>query len=228
MRTSLLSTLLLLISLSCLADEKGRPLKWGFVSFPPYHSNENGEVVGSIAEKINFVFEKAKIEYSAAELPNKRVKLYIERGNIDFTTVIESFISSPELYFRSELPVYRIKLSAICLKDNLQISNLEDLKKLEMILISGYTYGQSKVINDQNGFNVALLAKNHENAVNALIFKRADCALGYTLPFNVEKLKHTETNLHLYPIGELPVYLYLNKTVPNAIHIMQTINQNNL
>jgi len=227
MRLSATITLLMFFSLSCLAGEKNQPLRWGYVNFAPYHSSENGDVVGSIAEKIDLLFKKAEIQYTASELPNKRVKLYIEQGDIDITAVIESFISSPELFFRSNLPVYTIKLGAICLRDNLQINSLEQLKKLEIILMSGYTYGHDKLLNDQNGFNIALSAKNHESAIKALIRKRADCVLGYMSPINVEALKYTEDNLYFYPIGELPVYLYLNKTVPNAINIMKSINQNN-
>ena len=225
MRLNVLIKILTVFSISLMSAAESQPLKWGYVNFAPYHYSENNKVEGSIAKQVESIFKKAGIEYSAFELPNKRVKLYIEQGYIDFTTVIDSFISNPNLFLKSDLPIYKVNLGAICLKSTHQISSLDHLKNLQLILMSGYTYGQDRILDDNNGFDIAMSAKNHENAIKALTYKRGDCVLGYQSPFLVEEIKYPETDFYFYLINELPVYLYLNKNVPNAHSIMQTINE---
>ena len=227
MRHSWLVLLCILFSTSCFSAEKIQPLKWGYVEFPPYHYNDNGKVVGAIADKVDFILKQTQIEYSAFVFPNKRVKYYSENGEIDFTVVIDSFISNPSLFLKSEQPVYKIKLGAICLKSTHEIDSFDDLKKLKLILMSGYTYGQQSALDEKNGFNIALLASNHENAIKALAYKRAECVLGYHSPFLVEDLKYPETDFYFYLINELPTYFYLLKDIPNAELIIQKINQYN-
>ena len=222
-----LTTLWLSLTVSFATADEIQPLKWGYVEFPPYHYSENGKVVGAIAEKVDYIFKQTKIEYAAFVFPNKRVKLYIENGEIDFTVVIDSFISNPNLFLKTEQPVYKIKLGAICLKNTHQINKLDDLKSLKLILMSGYTYGQERALDETNGFNIAISASNHESAIKALAYKRADCVLGYQSPFQVEELKYPETHFYFYLINELPTYLYLFKNIPNAKSIMQEINKYN-
>ena len=211
MRLRVLIVILIIFSISLISAAKIPPLKWGYVNFAPYHYSENNKVKGSIAEEVDYIFKKAGIEYSAFELPNKRVKLFIEQGNIDFTTVIDSFISNPKLFLKSERPIYKVNLGAICLKSTHQISNLDQLKNLPLILMNGYTYGQDRILDESNGFDIAMSAKNHENAIKALTYNRGDCVLGYLSPFLVEEIKYPKTDFYFYLISELPVYLYLNK-----------------
>jgi ABC-type amino acid transport substrate-binding protein len=227
MLKSWLTTVWFSLTIPFASADEFQPLRWGYVEFPPYHYSENGKVVGAIAEKVDYIFKQTKIEYSAFVFPNKRVKLYIEKGEIDFTVVIDSFISDPSLFLKTEQPVYKIKLGAICLKNTHQINKLDDLKSLKLILMSGYTYGQDRVFDAKNGFNIAISASNHESAIKALAYKRADCVLGYQSPFLVEELKYPETHFYFYLINELPAYLYLFKNTPNAISIMKEINQYN-
>lgn len=227
MRHKVLIIILMIFSISIASATEILPLRWGYVNFAPFHYSENGKVIGSIAEKIDDIFKKSGIEYSSFELPNKRVKLYIEQGKVEFTTVIESFISNPNQFLKTEKPVYKINLGAICLKSTYQISSLDHLKTLQLILMSGYTYGHDSLLDAQHGFDITTSAKNHEDAIKALTYKRGDCVLGYQSPFLVEETKYPETHFYFYKINELPVYLYLNKKVPNADSIMQSINQYN-
>jgi len=210
---------------AAFATNDSRSLTWGYVNFAPYHYIENENVAGVIAQQVKYIFNDAKLTYSAVELPNKRAKLYITQGRVDFSTVIESFISTPNNFLKSNLPIYRIVLGAVCLDDSLNIKELNDLKQLRLILLSGYTYGTQKQINEQSGYNIELHAQNHDSAVKALKYKRADCVLGYESPTRVEQAKHADLKLTFYKIDEFPVYLYLNKQVKNAPHIMDTINQ---
>lgn len=228
MRHNALIIILIFFSISFVSASQSLPLRWGYVNFAPYHYGEGRKVIGSIAEKIDDIFKKLGLEYSAYELPNKRAKLYIEQGKVDFTTVIESFISNPRLFLKTEKPVYKINLGAICLKNIYQISSLDHLKSLQLILISGYTYGQDSLFDAKNGYDIVMSAKNHEDAIKALTYKRGDCVLGYQAPFLVEEIKYPDTHFYFYKISELPVYLYLNKNVHDADSIMQAINQLNL
>jgi len=212
-------------NLEAFAANVQRPLTWGYVNFAPYHYSENANVAGVIAQQVKLIFEDTKLTYSAVELPNKRAKLYITQGRVDFSTVIESFISTPDDFLKSNLPIYRIVLGAVCLNDSFDIQQLNDLKKLRLILLSGYTYGTKRQINEQSGFNIELHAQNHDSAIKALKYKRADCVLGYESPTRVEQAKHPDLRLTFYKIDEFPVYLYLNKQVKNAPNIMDTINQ---
>ncbi|KTF17907.1 substrate-binding periplasmic protein [Pseudoalteromonas sp. H105] len=212
-------------SQNAYATEQSQALTWGYVNFAPYHYNDKGNVTGFIADHIKSIFKDSNLSFSAVELPNKRTKLYIENGKVDFSTVIESFISNPSDFLKSDLPVYHIILGAVCLKDTHEIKHIDDLKKTRLILLSGYTYGTDKQLDEKNGFNIELSAQNHDSAILALKYKRADCVLGYKSPTDVEKEKHPNLNLTFYKINEFPVYLFLNKKVVNATVIMDTINQ---
>lgn len=227
MLCKVLITALMIFSASFASASQILPLRWGYVDFAPFHYSENGQVVGSIAEKIDYIFKKAGLEYSALELPNKRAKLYIDQGKVEFTAVIESFITNPSLFLKSDQPVYNVNLGAICLNSTYQISSLDHLKNVQLIVMSGYTYGQDRLLDVNNGFDIAMSAKNHEDAIKALTYKRGDCVLGYQSPFLVEEIKYPETDFYFYKLSELSVYLYLNKEFPNAQGIMQVINQYN-
>jgi len=207
------------------ASDQSTILSWGYVNFAPYHYNDQGRVKGLIADQVRSIFKDSNLTFSAVELPNKRTKLYIDNGKVDFSTVIESFISNPNDFLKSGLPIYHIALGAICLKDTYKISHIDDLRKIRLILLSGYTYGTDRQLDEESGFNVELRAQNHDNAILALKYKRADCVLGYKSPSDVEKAKHPDLDLTFYKINEFPVYLFLNKKVANATVIMDTINQ---
>ncbi|MGS2720305.1 hypothetical protein [Paraglaciecola aestuariivivens] len=216
-----------LISIFALASQSAK-LKWGYVNFAPYHYSENGQVLGTIAEKVEHIFSQTGLSYSAYELPNKRTKLYIEQGKVDFTIVIDSFISTPEQFLKSQKPVYFIVLGAICNQDAWQIQTLDDLKARELILISGYTYGQQQALSKELGYTINMQAKNHADAIKALTYNRGECVLGYQAPFTVEEVKYPNDNFYFYQLNALPVYLYLNKNVQDSSAIMQIINQYNL
>lgn len=205
--------------------KQARELTWGYVNFAPYHYSENGIVTGVIADQLNEIFKNSNLSYSAVELPNKRTKLYIEQGRVDFSTVIESFITNSDYFLKSDLPIYNIVLGAVCLADSYKINNLEDLKPLRLILLSGYTYGTRKQLNEENGFNIELKAQNHYSAIKALQYKRADCVLAYQSPTLVETEKYPNLELTFYKINEFPVYLFLNKQVENSQSVMEIINK---
>ncbi|WP_169726080.1 substrate-binding periplasmic protein [Aestuariibacter salexigens] len=202
-----------------------RSLTWGYVNFAPYHYDVDGKVQGLIADRVERLFKQVDLHYNAVELPAKRAQLYIEQGKVDFSTVIDSFIPTPEKFFKSDAPVYTIKLGAICLQPNLSISSFSDLKRYPVILISGYTYGTDKTFTRKDGYQITVEAQTHENAIKALIFERGECVLGYYGPFQYENAKYPEQQFHFYQIQQLPVHLFLSKDAPGAESIITTINR---
>ncbi|NVK23946.1 MAG: transporter substrate-binding domain-containing protein [Gammaproteobacteria bacterium] len=225
MRSSIFVVFILFIFLQpAMAANTGQLLTWGYVNFPPYHYDNNGKVQGAIADQINAIFKSTNLEYSAVELPAKRARLYIEEGRVDFSTVIETFMTHSNKFLKSDLPIYRIRLGAICQKDSLSISNIADLREFELIIIAGYSYGLEDKIDVKSGYDVVLSAQHHKQAINALIHNRGDCFLGYEGPYLSEKEKLPSHSMTFYLIEEFPVYLYLNKRHDNAERVMRIIN----
>lgn len=202
-------------------------LKWGYVNFPPYHYGQNDKVTGTVATKIDRIFKQANLSYEATELPNKRTQVYIQEGIADFTIVIDSFIPNKAQFLKSKSPIYHIVLGAICSKENKQISSIEDLKSIDVILMSGYTYGLKKGYWIDNGFNITMQANNHADAIKALTYERGECVLGYQAPFLVERKAFPEHDFYFYPISAMPVHLFLNKKVNEAQEIMEQIDKFN-
>ncbi|WP_206486328.1 transporter substrate-binding domain-containing protein [Thalassotalea sp. G2M2-11] len=225
MRTNLITILLMVIlNINVAAAKFTTDLSWGYIDFKPYHYSVNNKVQGKIAETVEQIFTNANLNYSTVKLPNKRAKYYVDQGRIGFTTVIESFVKNSSLYLRSTKPIYTITLGAICLDEISKINTIDDLKEIKLILLSGYTYGLDKKIDNTEGYKVVLQAQNHESAIKALIHNRADCVLGYEGPFLVEKAIHQDVKFYFHQIDSLPVYLFLNKNIANSSEIMKLIN----
>lgn len=223
MRLLIISILCVLLTTPLFATQI-MPLNWGYINFNPYHFNDNDKVEGEIADVVEQIFKKAQLRYTPIQLPNKRAKLYLEQGRVDFTIVIESYVNQPNNYLKSKLPFYLIKLGAVCRNKNYNIQSVDDLKGIRLILLTGYSCGLDFELNEQNGFNVVLKAENHFQALRALEYDRGDCALGYKGPFQAEDYDQSKLNLHFFPMDEFPVYLYLNKKAANADDVMKRIN----
>lgn len=220
----LLITILGVFFTAPLFASKVSPLKWGYINFQPYHFNDKDKVEGEIVDAVDQIFNKAQLRFSPIQLPNKRAKLYLEQGRVDFTIVIESYVNQPDNYLRSKRPFYLIKLGAVCRYKSNTIKSIDDLKGIRLILLTGYSYGLDFELDKQRGFDVVLKAQNHTQALSALEYDRGDCALGYKGPFQSEDYEQNKLNLHFYPMDEFPVYLYLNKQVANADDVMKRIN----
>lgn len=220
-----LALILTLFSFSSVSASKYPPLTWGYIDFKPYHYTLNNVPHGLLVEKVNALFKKADLDYSSIKLPSKRVQVYIEQNQVDFATVIESFIKTPESFIKSEFPIFKITLGAICTDSSIKINRVDDLKNFRLILLAGYSYGQDSLINKRNGFNIVSSTQDHYSAIQALIYNRGDCVLGYLQPFLVEKEKYSGIDLTFNKLDEFPVYLYLRKEVNHAESIMKAINQ---
>jgi ABC-type amino acid transport substrate-binding protein len=215
----------LLLYLPITHAEEQASLVWGFVRFEPYNYIQDGKVTGDVALKLNKIMTQAGIAYSPLELPNQRAKIYRQDGKIDLLVVIESFISNPDNFLRSRSPIHEIELGALCATSRVKITNKEDLGSVSLILISAYSYGN--LLDDKRQINISMSANNHENAVKALLRKRADCALGYKAAFVAEQNKNPQVRFEFTPLATFPVFIYLNKQVPNATTLMDKINQFN-
>lgn len=200
-------------------------LNWGYVRFPPYHYDENSTVKGIIVDRIDYLFDNAKLNYQAMQLPNKRAKRFIDEGKVDFSTVIESFILAPNKFIRSKRPLYEIKLGAICSDAHTKIDSLNSLQTFSLIKIAGYTYGLDYELNEKTGFNVAVEVRDHEAAIKAISYQRAQCILGYESPYLLEVAKRNmDKKLYFHLIDTYPVYFYLNRKVTDSNKIMFAID----
>jgi hypothetical protein len=214
----------LLLSSKAFGETINVPLKWGYVDFPPFHYSENNEVKGLIAEKVANLFHYTGHHYKAYQLPNKRAKLFIDQGKVDFSTVIDSFIMSPDQFIKSKQPIYDIELGALCDNSISEASSFKALKNTSLILISGYSYGLEYPLTQSKDFNVMVSVQNHASAVSALKHQRAKCALGYRAPFEQLMLEEDKKLFNFHTIDVLPVYIYLNKQVNDAVKIMTAID----
>ncbi len=146
----------------------------GYVDFPPYEFNENGQPVGILVDIVKSVFKEAGMPLKLKFLPFKRA--YIDTLNERIDGLFNFYKNEERMpLFDYTYPVIKNPLVFFVRKDSkLKFEKLEDLKGLRIGAMFGYTYGLEF---DKTTLFEIDRAHSHETNFKKLIYGRIDTYL---------------------------------------------------
>ncbi|WP_156906765.1 substrate-binding periplasmic protein [Desulforegula conservatrix] len=220
--------LLIFFFVACMEQSAiSEPLEIGMLDFPPYYIlGKNEEVKGGLlVDMLVKIFDRAGIEYTLAGYPPKRLYsnvgkgiTHIWLGTLGVSEYEGKTIVSPKKMAEINLHVFSMNKSIPLPK------SLNELKGKSVITIFGYNYGGViKFLEDPANNIVLEPAKTHESAFMMLKMERAGFVLDYIEPAGEALSKLKLSDLSHAPITELPLYIHIAKTLPDAQQIMDRL-----
>lgn len=143
----------------------------GYVDFPPYEFENNGQPGGLLVTIVKTLFGKADIQLELIFLPFKRAFENTKSGKIDG---LFNFYKTEErlIFFDYTEPVIKNPLVFFVRKDAIvRFNQLEDLKGLRVGVMVGYTYGMDF---DENTTFIRDTASSHGANFKKLVMGRID------------------------------------------------------
>ncbi|GFM37787.1 substrate-binding periplasmic protein [Desulfovibrio psychrotolerans] len=216
-----LNILLIILFLGLSSAVKAQELTIFVDNWPPYNFMENGKIVGISTELIEAALQNADIKYKLVPHPFKRALLTVERTpNTMLYTVAR--IPQREDMFVWIGPLHSRKVYLYKLKNrtDIQINDLEDIKKYQTGVLSGGSVEQFFI---SNGFheNNYYVASNSEQLLKMLFAKRIDLIPGdpLDLEYQMSGLEHNYSSIetaHLLS-DEGDYYMIANKKTSENI-----------
>ncbi|WP_100644380.1 substrate-binding periplasmic protein [Alteromonas facilis] len=201
-------------------------LHWGYFNFPPLlYTDQAGRLTGPLAERVKRVLENANVPYQTIEYPNKRTKLMMNDGRINFNVMAKSFLIDPQSNVISDFPILETSIGVYWQAGTAPLTSLDDLQGKSVILISGFSYGEIRQQIESSALNIksAMEVENHARGLQALLFKRADYFLGYTEPSNTEIETQSLQGISSMKVGAVDVYMIVSREMENADKLMRRL-----
>ena len=179
MKKNLLGIIALLLAMMMIGAAAAETLTMGTnASFPPYEYYEDGKVVGIDAEIAAAIAEKLGMELEIVDMDFKAIIPAVTEGKIDFgmagMTVTEERLQSVNFS-----DTYAIGIQAIIVKEDSEITSLEDLSKegaAWKIGVQDSTTGDIYCTEDFGEDRVSKYAVGAD-AVEALKTGKVDCVI---------------------------------------------------
>ena len=179
MKKNLLGIIALLLAMMMIGAAAAETLTMGTnASFPPYEYYEDGKVVGIDAEIAAAIAEKLGMELEIVDMDFKAIIPAVTEGKIDFgmagMTVTEERLQSVNFS-----DTYAIGIQAIIVKEDSEITSIEDLSKegaVWKIGVQDSTTGDIYCTEDFGEDRVSKYAVGAD-AVEALKTGKVDCVI---------------------------------------------------
>ncbi len=179
MKKNLLGIIALLLAMMMIGTAAAETLTMGTnASFPPYEYYEDGKVVGIDAEIAAAIAEKLGMELEIVDMDFKAIIPAVTEGKIDFgmagMTVTEERLQSVNFS-----DTYAIGIQAIIVKEDSEITSIEDLSKegaAWKIGVQDSTTGDIYCTEDFGEDRVSKYAVGAD-AVEALKTGKVDCVI---------------------------------------------------
>ncbi|MBQ6060080.1 MAG: transporter substrate-binding domain-containing protein [Clostridia bacterium] len=179
MKKNLLGIIALLLAMMMIGAAAAETLTMGTnASFPPYEYYEDGKVVGIDAEIAAAIAEKLGMELEIVDMDFKAIIPAVTEGKIDFgmagMTVTEERLQSVNFS-----DTYAIGIQAIIVKEDSEITSIEDLSKegaAWKIGVQDSTTGDIYCTEDFGEDRVSKYAVGAD-AVEALKTGKVDCVI---------------------------------------------------
>lgn len=209
-----------------LASAEFRPIKFGYVDFPPLTYSDRGVPAGELVDTAAPILNKVGLKIASSDfVPAARLFNYMNEGKIEMWYGIELL---PEHFAYTSKPLANIKLMiwSVRLKKLPEIKELNDLKSYRLALRRGYGYGDwgEKIRAKDSGFHWMDFSETQQ-AFLFIDHNRADLYLDYLGPvernLKPEQFKKMKGRL----IRELNVKIGISKRYPNHEKLMEALNQ---
>ncbi len=136
---------MLFISFSSAFCQDMKKIKIAAFDYPPFYSEENGEIQGIAVEVLRELFGRMNIETELRLYPLKRSLIYLKKGKADGLMILIKTAEREE-YLQYTEPVITVRgliWSAADRKGGaVNFDSLEDLRPYKIGVTRGYSYGQ--------------------------------------------------------------------------------------
>jgi len=163
--------LFLALSLYLAQIANAQDVTLGYVDFPPYEYEKDGEPKGALVSIVKTIFQKADIPLTLKLYPFIRAYEMTKQGHLDGlfnfykTDKRANYFDYSEVIIRNDLVFFVRKDSA------LHYSSLSDLADLKIGTMRGYTYGSNF---DKSGLFTRDPSNSHESNFRKLLSGRID------------------------------------------------------
>jgi polar amino acid transport system substrate-binding protein len=224
---------LLIISLLCVHQVKGKDLSVGWELWYPYqYHNEKHQLVGLDIDSFNAIMTEAKLSFTTAEIPWNTHLNFIKAGKMDvamgasWSKEREKYAYFSEPYRKETVKLYVKKGNA----KNIQLQTLSNLAGSQYIVgvESGYYYGKKYdelIKNEEFKSNISEVIDLEEN-VTLLMKGKLDGFLvdPNTMQSFIKKYKfEDEFEAHPLEIYSADIFIMLSKKSSNT-EILRNIN----
>lgn len=234
-RLRLLHTLLaslLLLSGTVFAQElppeppMTSPLRVGVLHIPPLAEVQSPtNTSGPLIQYIHRLLHSAGVAYHMEGFPARRLYRNLAAGESQFWIGVKHVPEYEGKVLYSEQPVYNLHLRLYHLPGTPAIQHLSALQNQRLIVIRGYSYGGLLEPLKRRPMGLQWKdANTNDKALEMLQLRRGDYLLSYAEPIE-QLLRQRPQTLEHEAVQELPMYLVLSLTTPDAERLMARLNQ---
>ena len=189
----------------------------GFNDAPPMaFTNDKGVAKGALVRIARPLFAAAGLTWNIATYPAPRLIKGLRDGSFNFSMLVRM----PELEeccLYSAAPVIVQEPRVFFLDGTPPVASKEELSGRSLIIINGYTYaGLIRYITDPANGITTEVAESLDAAFRMLEAGRADYLLSYEANTRPVLAKRPIKGLQSQAIGQIPVYMVLAKSYPDA------------
>lgn len=215
----------IILGASPRADAQFRPIKLGYVDFPPFTYKKNGEPAGLLIDAVRPLMKKAGVSMISAELyPAGRLFRLLKSGEVDMWIGIELH-KDAIAYTRNSLAMLELDVWVLKGKPLPKIKTVEDLRPFRLALLGGYGYGEwgARIRDPRAAFRWTDLTDRYQ-AFKFLTHNRADILLDYKDPLMETLPRDMLKELHHVKVQELNVKIGISRSYPKYRELIAAFN----
>ncbi len=157
--------------------------------------------------------------------PAARLFQNLNNGTVNFTLLVKA-PTLEDCCIISEHPIYTTELRVYRWDSAEPVQSPQDLVGQRVITMLGYSYGQLKhFIGNPVNHITHYATDTHQSAFAMLAVKRADYLLDYKGPSEEIQKSHPITGVTFDILEEVPIYIVLNKSLPDAAALMTKLEE---
>lgn len=202
------------------------PLRVGVLHIPPLAEVRSPtNTSGPLIHYMHRLLQSAGVAYRMEGFPARRLYRNLAAGESQFWVGIKNVPEYEGKVLYSKQPVYSLHLRLYRLPGTPEIRQLSVLQTQRLIVIRGYSYGGLLEPLKQRPMGLQWKdANTNYKALEMLQLRRGDYLLSYAEPIE-QLLRQRPQRLEHEALQELPMYLVLSRTTPQAEELMSRLNQ---
>ncbi|WP_291327912.1 ABC transporter substrate-binding protein [Desulfovibrio sp. UCD-KL4C] len=215
--------LIIILLLGIVGNAQATELTIFVDNWPPYNFKQNDKIVGISTELIEVALQKAKIKYKLVLYPFKRALITVQKKPNTMLFTVARIPQREDMFtWIGPLHPRRVYLYKLKNRTEIQINNVEDIKKYYTVALSGGSIEQFFIANDFNEHTYHLVSKS-DQLLKMLFKQRADLIPGdpLDLAYQMTNLgyKYSELEIAYLLSEEGGYYMIANKNTPKKILI---------
>lgn len=207
--------LIIILLLGLTATAEAQKLTIFVDEWPPYNFEKNGKIVGISTELIEMALTNADIQYDIVLYPFKRALITVQRTPNTMLYTVARIPQREDMFaWIGPLHPREVYLYKLQKRTDIQINNVEDIKKYHTGVLSGGSIEQFFIANGFHKENYDLVNRS-EQLLKMLFAERVDLIPGdpLDLAYQIKMLgyKYTEIETACFLAEEGGYYMIANK-----------------